>query len=59
MTKNTRRSFVEMARRDRSDITVGKIEEKHGLPKGTIRNGDGRKTRKDKTLKTIKKERMK
>jgi len=46
-----------MVRKDRKDITVGKIEEKHGLPKGTIRNEGGRKARKDKTLNTIKKER--
>jgi hypothetical protein len=45
-----------MVRKDRSDITVGKIEDKHGLPEGSIRNENGRKARKDKTLKTIKKE---
>ena len=45
-----------MPRKDRSDITVGNLEKKHGLPKGTIRNPDGRKARKDKQLKTIKKQ---
>jgi hypothetical protein len=44
-----------MVRKDRSDITVDKIEDKHGLPKGIIRNENGRKARKNKTLKTIKK----
>jgi len=48
-----------MVRKDRSDITVGKIEDKHGLLPGTIRNENGRKARKDKTLKTIKKDRNK
>lgn len=45
-----------MARSDRSDQTVGKHEEKHHLPPGTIRNADGRDTRADKTLGTIRKE---
>jgi len=45
-----------MPRKDRCDITVGSLEKKHGLPKGTIRNTDGRKARKDKQLKTIKKQ---
>lgn len=31
-------------RKDRSDMTVGTIEEKHGMPPGTIRNLDGRDT---------------
>ncbi len=43
-------------RKDRSDITVGTIEEKHGMPPGTIRNPDGRDTRSDKKLKTIRKQ---
>jgi len=42
-----------MARKIRKDITVGSLEEKLGVPKGTIRNPDGRKTRKDKKLGTI------
>ena len=48
-----------MFRKDRSDCTVGKFEKKHGLPEGTIRNKNGRKTRKDKTLGSIRKERNK
>jgi len=45
-----------MARRDRSDQTVGAHEKKHGLPPGTIRNSDGRDTRSDKKIGTIRKE---
>ena len=37
-------------RKTRSDCTVGTFEKKHGFPTGTIRNPDGRKARKDKTL---------
>ena len=48
-----------MARRDRSDIRVGNLEKKHGFPTGIIRNRDGRKTRIDKKLGTIRKEREK
>jgi hypothetical protein len=44
-----------MARKDRSDITIGNLEKKHGLPKGAIRHPDGRKVRKDAKLGTIKK----
>ena len=43
-------------RRDRGDQTVEGHERKHGLKRGTLRNPDGRKTRKDKLLKTIRKE---
>jgi hypothetical protein len=45
-----------MARRDRSDIRIGTFEKKHGLPPGTIRNPDGRDTRSDKKLGTVRKE---
>lgn len=45
-----------MARKDRSDMTVGTFEKKHGLPPGTIRNPDGRDTRSDKKIGTIRKE---
>lgn len=45
-----------MARKDRSDQTVGSHERKHGLPPGTIRNKDGRDTRSDKLIGTIRKE---
>ena len=43
-------------RRTRSDSTVGAFEKKHGLPAGTIRNKDGRDTRSDKKIGTIRKE---
>lgn len=44
-------------RKPRGDQTVGSFEKKHGLPPGSIRNEDGRDTRSDKTLGTIRKER--
>ena len=47
------------ARKTRSDSTVGTFEKKHGLPKGTIRNDNGRDTRSDKKIGTIRKERKK
>jgi hypothetical protein len=47
---------VSMTRKDRSDQTVGGHEKKHGLPPGTIRNSDGRDTRADKKIGTIRKE---
>lgn len=43
-------------RKTRSDCTVGTFEKKHGLPPGTIRNKDGRDTRSDKLIGTIRKE---
>ena len=43
-------------RKTRSDCTVGTYEKKHDLPTGTIRNKDGRKARKDKTLAALRKE---
>lgn len=42
-------------RKDRSDITVESLEKKHGFPAGTVRNPDGRDTRGDKKLGTIRK----
>ena len=45
-----------MRRRLRSDCTVGSAEKKLGLPKGTFRNSDGRDTRSDKRIGTIRKE---
>lgn len=45
-----------MARRVRSDCTVGTFEKKHGLPPGTIRNSNGRDTRSDKLIGTIRKQ---
>ena len=46
-------------RRTRSDCTVGSFEKKYGLPPVTIRNKDGRDTRSDKKIGTIRKERSK
>ena len=43
-------------RKTRSDCTVGTYEKKHDLPTGTIRNKDGRKAGKDKTLAALRKE---
>ena len=43
-------------RKTRSDCTVGTFEKKQGLPPGTIRNKDGRDTRSDKKIGTIRKE---
>jgi len=45
-----------MARKDRSDMKVGTFEKKHGVPPGTVRNDDGRDTRSDKKIGTIRKE---
>lgn len=43
-------------RKTRSDCRVGTFEKKNGLPPGTIRNKDGRDTRSDKKIGTIRKE---
>ena len=43
-------------RKTRSDCTVGSFEKKHGLPPGSIRNKDGRDTRSDKKIGTLRKE---
>jgi len=43
-------------RQTRSDCTVGALEKKNGLPPGTIRNKDGRDTRSDKQIGTIREE---
>jgi hypothetical protein len=45
-----------MARKVRSDCTVGSFEKNNDLPKGTIRNSDGRDTRSDKKIGTIRKQ---
>lgn len=45
-----------MARKTRSDCTVGAFEKKYGLPVSTIRNKDGRDIRSDKRIGTIRKE---
>ena len=43
-------------RKTRSDCTVGTFENKNGLPAGTMRNKNGRDTRSDKKIGTIRKE---
>ncbi len=48
-----------MPRRIRSDKTVGKAEKDLGLSTGAIRNKDGRDTRSDKEIGTIRKEQSK
>lgn len=45
-----------MARKTRSDATVGSIEKKLGVAPGTIRNPDGTDARSDKKLGTLRKE---
>lgn len=45
-----------MVRKIRSDARVGTVEKTRGLPPGTIRNQNGRDTRSDKKVETIRKE---
>lgn len=45
-----------MTRKIRSDIKVGNLEKKLGVAPGTFRNSNGRDTRSDKLLKTLRKE---
>ena len=45
-----------MTRKVRGDKRVGKLEKDLGLPPGTVRNTDGRDTRSDKKVETIRKE---
>ena len=45
-----------MPRKVRSDCAVGTFEKTRGLPSGTIRNPNGRDTRSDKKIGTIRKE---
>ena len=45
-----------MARKVRGDCHVGAFEKKNDLPAGTIRNTNGRDTRSDKKISTIRKE---
>jgi hypothetical protein len=51
-----RERWLFFMRKTRSDCTVGTFEKNHGLPPGTIRNKDGRDTRSDKRIGTIRKE---
>lgn len=46
-------------RKVRSDKTVGNLEKDLGLPPGTVRNEDGRDTRSDKLVRTIRTEKEK
>ena len=43
-------------RQVRGDCRVGAFEKKNNLPPGTFRNKDGRDTRSDKKIETIRKE---
>ena len=45
-----------MARKTRSDCTVGTFEKKNGFAPGTIRNPNGRDTRSDKLIGKLRKE---
>ena len=50
---NILRTSLVMARQTRGDCTVGEFEKNHGLPPGTIRNPDGRDTRSDCRIETL------
>lgn len=43
-------------RQIRSDCTIGALEKKLGIPSGSFRNQNGRDTRSDKLLGTLRKE---
>ena len=45
-----------MRRKLRSDCTVGAAERNLGLPAGTFRNKNGRDTRSDKLIRTVREE---
>ncbi|MEP7037359.1 MAG: hypothetical protein ABI891_03355 [Acidobacteriota bacterium] len=51
--------MAEKKRQVRSDKQVGNLEKDLGLPPGTVRNTDGRDTRSDKLVGTIRKEQEK
>ena len=46
-------------RKTRSDCTIGTFEKKEGFAPGTMRNPDGRDTRSDKLIGTVRKESQK
>ena len=48
-----------MARQTRRDIQIGNLEKKLGIPAGSFRNPDGRDTRSDKQLGTLRDEEKK
>lgn len=54
--KGTKKMATKKPHKDRSDMTAGTLEKKHGLPPGTVRNPDGRDTRSDKKVGTIRKQ---
>ena len=56
---SSEKGATRKTRKARSDQTVGSFEKEHGLPPGTIRNDDGRDTRSDKQIGTIREERAK
>ena len=58
-TIKAERRVGSMPRKVRSDKTVGKVEKDLGLSTGAIRNKDGRDTRSDKEIGTIRKEQSK
>jgi hypothetical protein len=45
-----------MERKDRSDATIKKVAAKHDIPEEAFRNPDGRKTRNDKKVGTVRKD---
>lgn len=45
-----------MFRKTRSDCTLGSFAKKSGIPESAFRNKNGRKTRKDKLIGTMRKE---
>ncbi len=51
--------MAEKKRQVRSDKQVGNLEKDLGLPPGTIRNPDGRDTRSDKLVGTLREEQEK
>ncbi len=56
MSTITKKAATKKPHKDRSDMTVGTLEKKHGLPPGTVRNSNGRDTRSDKKVGTIRKQ---
>lgn len=55
-SKVEKENYNMKTRKTGSDCRVGTFEKKHGLPPGAIRNKDGRDTRSDKKIGTLRKE---
>lgn len=55
-TKNKGGEHMAKQRQFRSDCTIGTLEKKLGIPAGSFRNANGRDTRSDKLLGTLRKE---